>query len=184
MNVNKANRLVHRWATVVVAVPVIVILVTGVMLQWKKHAAWIQPPTQRGTSPELALSFDEILEAASRVDEAGIETWDDVDRLDVRPGKGVVKIRANSRWEIQVDTVTGEVLQSAYRRSDLIESIHDGSFFHDSVKLWVFFPAGIVLIVMWATGIYLFALPYIARSKRRRRARADLPQDRRGQSIS
>ena len=175
MNFGKANRLIHRWATVLVALPVLIILVTGLVLQWKKESSWVQPPTQRGTGTAPTLTFDEVLDAARSVPEAAVETWDDVDRLDVRPGKGVVKVRANNRWEVQIDATTGAVLQTAYRRSDLIESIHDGSFFHDAVKLWVFFPAALALTAMWATGIYLFVLPSIARRKRRARQRSAAP---------
>lgn len=172
MTFSKANRLIHRWATVLVAVPVLVILVTGVMLQWKKQSSWIQPPTQRGVSATPTVAFDQILAAARTVDEASIESWDDIDRLDVRPGKGIVKVRSNNRWEIQIDTQTGEVLHAAIRRSDLIESLHDGSFFGDGVKLGLFFPSAVALTVMWATGIYLFVLPYLAKRKRRARRAA------------
>ena len=81
---------------------------------------------------------------------------------------GIVKVRAENRWEVQVDAVTGEVLQVAYRRSDLIESLHDGSFFHDMVKLWVFLPCALLLLGLWVSGIYLFVLPYQTRRKRRK----------------
>lgn len=174
MRLNRTNRLVHRWATPVVALPVLVMVVTGVLLQWKKESAWIQPATQRGVGTEPVISFDDVLASAMRVEEAGIGSWEDVDRLDVRPDKGVVKVRSTTRWEVQVDAETGEVLQSAYRRSDLIEQLHDGSFFHDGVKLWVFFPAAVALGVMWLTGLWLFALPHVSRAKRRARARAAL----------
>jgi len=50
-------------------------------------------------------------------------------------------------YEAQVDLGTGAIMHVAYRRSDLIESIHDGSWFHDSAKLWLFFPSGILLRV-------------------------------------
>jgi hypothetical protein len=83
--------------------------------------------------------------------------------LDVRPGKGVVKVRAKNNWEIQIDTTNGEILQVAFRRSDIIESIHDGSFFHDGFKLWIFLPSAILLAGIWATGIYLFLFPYMNR---------------------
>lgn len=172
MTFNKANRLLHRWATVLVAVPVLVVLVTGVMLQWKKHSSWIQPPTHRGTGNEPAVGFDRILAAAQAVPEAGISSWDDIDRIDVRPGKGVAKVRSHSRWEVQIDTQSGELLHAAYRRSDLIEALHDGSFFGDGIKLGVFFPAAIALTLMWATGIWLFVLPYVSRQKRRKRLAA------------
>ena len=65
------------------------------------------------------------------------------------------------------------MLQTAYRRSDLIESIHDGSFFHDKVKLFVFFPAGVIVLGLWITGIYLWLLPYMARRENAERRKAD-----------
>ena len=85
----------------------------------------------------------------------------------MRPGKGIIKVRGKNNWEIQIDGNTGQVLQVAIRRSDLIESIHDGSFFHESFKLWVFLPSAVILAVMWGTGIYLFLLPYMLRRHRR-----------------
>ena len=66
----------------------------------------------------------------------------------------------------QLANTTAEVLNVAYRRSDLIESIHDGSFFSDAVKLYVFLPTGILLIIMWGTGIYLFLLPRLRKRKK------------------
>lgn len=145
------------------------VVVSGVILQLKKEFAWIQPTTKKGSSGTLSLSFDEILDATRRIPEAEVQHWDDIDRVDVRPGKGMLKVRCANGWEIQLDAKTGEVLQVAYRRSDLIESIHDGSFFHDRVKLWVFLPTASVLGMLWLTGVYLFFLPYYAKWKKRRK---------------
>ncbi len=171
--VNKWSRKLHRWGAIITAIPVIVILCTGVLLQFKKEknalGDWIQPPTARVETAELTISFADILEAVSAVPEAEIASWDDVDRLDVRPGKGIVKVRANNRWEVQVDTGTAEVIHIAFRRSDLIESIHDGSFFHDKAKIWVFLPAGVILLFLWITGIYLWILPIWAKRAGRKR---------------
>ena len=163
----KLNRVFHRWASVIIALPLLLVIGTGILLMLKKDVAWIQPPTQRGSAKGLELSFDQVLERAKSVPEAAIENWDDVDRLDVRPSKGVIKVRAENRWEIQLDATTGEVLQVAFRRSDLIESLHDGSFFHDKVKLFIFLPSGVVLFLLWVTGIYLFVQPYWVRRMRR-----------------
>ena len=134
----------------------------------KKDIDWIQPSTQRGSTKELKLDFDQILEIAKTVPEAKIEGWADVDRLDVRPSKGMVKLRAENRWEVQIDTVSGDILQVAYRRSDLIESLHDGSFFSDKVKLWIFLPSAVILLLLWLTGIYLFVLPHLNRRRRKK----------------
>jgi len=169
--VNKWTRKLHRWGAIAALVPILVVIASGILLQFKKDSDWIQPPTSRGTSDRPTISFDEILEAARATPELAVESWDDVDRLDVRPGKGIVKVRANNRWELQLDTATGETTQLAYRRSDLIESIHDGSWFHDAAKLWVFLPSAVVLLALWLTGVYLWVLPINAkRAGRRRRA--------------
>lgn len=168
----KLNRILHRWGSIIISLPVLLVIVTGILLLLKKEFAWIQPSTVKGSSQELRLGFDQILEAAKGVPEAEISSWDDVDRMDVRPGKGLVKVQAVNSFEIQIDAKTGEVLQTAYRRSDLIESLHDGSFFHDRVKLWIFLPSALILLGLWVTGIYLFVLPHLTR-RRRRKAKAE-----------
>lgn len=167
MSAAKTHRKLHRIGAIVAALPLLVILVSGAVLQLKKDVAWVQPATMRGTGAPPSISFDRILAVASGVPEAGVASWADVDRLDVRPERGVVKVRTKSRWEVQIDTETASVLQVAYRRSDLIENMHDGSFFHDRVKLWVFLPAGIILTGLWVTGVYLWFLPHLVRRRRK-----------------
>ena len=165
----KLNRVLHRWGAIIIALPLLVIIATGIILQLKKEFVWIQPATQKGSSKELSIPFDRVLEIAKSVPEAEIENWEDIDRLDVRPSKGMLKIRAVNRYEIQLDTETGDILQVAYRRSDFIESIHDGSFFHDKVKLWIFLPSAVILFLLWITGIYLFIMPYQAKRRRKKK---------------
>ena len=174
------NRKIHHWGSIAIAVPLTIVLVTGVLLLLKKDFTWVQPPTIKGAEKGISLEFDQILAIARTVPEAEIETWADIDRLDVRPGKGMLKVRAENSWEIQIDSTTGAVLQVAYRRSDLIESIHDGSFFGDYAKLWVFLPSALVVIVLWITGMVLFFHPYLARSRNRKAqvSRLDTAEER------
>lgn len=166
MKLSRQSRVFHRWGSIIALLPITIIIFSGIVLQLKKVSSYVQPPTQSGSGTEPAIDFDRILEVARTVPEAEIETWEDVDRLDVRPGKGVVKVRCKNRYEVQIDAETAEILQVAFRRSDLIESIHDGSFFNEHFKLWVFLPAGIVLALLLVTGVHLFFLPYLARRKR------------------
>jgi hypothetical protein len=151
--------------------PITIIIFSGLVLQLKKVSPYVQPPTQSGAGTEPAIGFDRILEVVKTVPEAEIESWEDVDRLDVRPSKGVVKVRCKNRYEVQIDTETAQILHVAFRRSDLIESIHDGSYFNEHFKLWVFLPAGIVLAALLITGVHLFLLPHLARRKRVSRGR-------------
>ncbi len=157
----------HRWGAIVVAVPFLVVILSGILLQLKKEFTWIQPATEKGAKKVPALSFEQILAAAQSRPEAGVQSWDDIERLDVRPRDGVVKVQCKSSWEVQVDLKSGEAVQSAYRRSDLIESIHDGSWFHDTAKLYIFLPTAIIVLGLWFTGIYLFVLPLAVKWRRK-----------------
>lgn len=167
MHFNVLNRKVHYWASFIVAVPVLVMIATGVLLQSKKHWTWVQPAEQQGMGSTPTLSLVQILESVRRVPGLGVAGWDDINRMDVRPSKGIVKVWLNSGWEAQVDLATGEVVQVAYRRSELIESIHDGSFFGgDWTKLGLFLPAGVTLLLLWLGGMWMWWVPFRARRKR------------------
>lgn len=162
------NRKIHYWGAIIIALPIVIVIVSGLLLQLKKEIAWIQPPTLVGQADIPTLAFSEILEVSRSVPQTEIISWTDIDRIDLRPGKGIAKIRAKNNWEIQIDHQTGNILNVAYRRSDIIESIHDGTFFHDKAKLWLFFPAACILLILWGTGLYLFLLPYLVKNKKRK----------------
>ena len=143
----------------------------GLLLMVKKEINWIQPPSQKGIDRQMVpmASVQDLFEAALTVDIANFTRWEELQRADLKPGKGIIKFVSKGNWEVHVDTHTAEVLSIARRRSDVIESIHDGSFFADWVKLWVFLPAGVGLLVLWISGVYLFALTEYKKRKKRRR---------------
>ena len=161
------TRKLHRWGAVLTAIPLALVIVSGLLLQIKKEVPWVQPPTQRGQSNALNVGWEQILASAKTDTNAKIESWQDIDRLDVRPSKGLIKVRCENGWELQLDSFDGKILSSAFRRSDFIESLHDGSFFTNTVKLCVFLPNGIVLFLLWLSGIYLWLMPVIAKYKKR-----------------
>jgi uncharacterized iron-regulated membrane protein len=170
MNLNRTTRKVHYWIGAVILLPVLVVTVSGLLLQVKKQSSWIQPDEHLGTGTVPEVSLAELLVLLQEMPELGVTSWDDVDRLDVRPGKGMTKVRLNSGYEVQVDMGTGEVLQVAYRRTDLIEALHDGSWFGgDWTKLGLFLPSAVGLFVLCVSGVWLFILPF--RSRRRKQAR-------------
>jgi len=167
MSFNVLNRKIHYWASVSVAIPLLVIICSGLLLQAKKQSSWVQPPERRGTGTVPQLPFDAILERLTQVPDMHVTSWDDVNRMDVRPGRGMVKVWLQNGYEVQVDLGTGAILQVAYRRSDLIESIHDGSFFGgDWTKLGLFLPTGLTLLLLWCGGLWMFWVPFSAKRKR------------------
>lgn len=169
MHFNVLNRKVHHWASFIVALPLLVIIASGILLQMKKQWDWVQPPEVRGTGTVPVIDFEQIMATLKETPSLGVAGWDDVARIDVRADRGLAKVAIASGWEAQIDLGTGRLLQTAYRRSDLIESIHDGSFFAgDWTKLGLFLPAGVTLMLLWLTGVWMVWVQFIG--KRRRKA--------------
>ena len=169
MSINKLSRRLHYWGSFAAALPVVVILCTGILLQLKKHWSWVQPTEIRGTGTVPVIGLPDLIVSMQTDTSLRVTGWDDVSRIDIRADRGLAKVTLTSGWEAQVDLGTGVLLKTAYRRSDLIESLHDGSFFAgDFTKLGLFLPAGIVLFGLWVTGLWMFWVTW--RAKRRRRA--------------
>lgn len=175
---NWLTRKLHRWGAIITAIPLLIVILSGLLLQVKKQSEWVQPPSQKGsvTEGEFAVTLQSLLAVARSVPEAEVHSWDDINRIDVRPNKGIAKIQCENRWELQVDLTTKQVLSSTYRRSDLIESFHDGSFFSDSAKLWVFLPNGLILLALWVTGMWLWYIPIASRRKKKLKKQLGTPQ--------
>ena len=162
-------RKAHYWGSLIIAVPTLIMITTGILLLVKKEFPWIQPPSQKGMSQGAVptQTFEQFFTRVQMTPEMQVKKWTDLERIEVKPGKGIIKFISTNCWELQMDTHTSEVLSLAKRRSGIIESIHDGSWFTSWMKLWVFLPVGLLLVGLWLTGIYLFLLP-ILRKKRKK----------------
>lgn len=169
MKFNKLNRSTHKWGSIIITIPFLIIIVTGILLLLKKEFSYIQPVTIKGVSEAPTLSFDKVLAVAKTVKEVNITGWESIDRLDVRPNKGLIKLQTNENWEIQIDSSTAEILHVAFRRSDIIEKIHDGTYWQKSANLWFTLPISIALLLISITGIILFTLPYVKRYQNKKR---------------
>ncbi|NTS76669.1 PepSY domain-containing protein [Catenovulum sp. SM1970] len=165
MSFYRTNRFIHKWISIAIALPLLLVLVTGILLLVKKQFDFIQPATAKGQFKQPSLSFEQILTTAQSIEIAEIDSWQDVDRLDVRPNKGVIKIRSNNSVEIQIDATTNQVLNVAPRRSDFIESLHDATFFQRSANLWLMLPVAFLSLVLLVTGIIVFLQPYLKKKR-------------------
>jgi uncharacterized iron-regulated membrane protein len=167
-------RPVHRYVGIFLAAFMLIIGVTGILLGWKKDAEWLQPPTKRGTVvgldawlplSELLASAEEALLKQLRLADPGDLR---VDRMDVRPDRGIVKVRfENGFWEVQVDGATGSVLSAGQRHADWVEMIHDGSILGDRFKFWYMNLSGLGLVALLVSGWWLWYGPRRLRHQRR-----------------
>jgi|GEM_PF-1758260 len=85
------------------------------------------------------------------------------------------KGKKQNNWAVQLDQRSGAVLAVNYRRSDIIESIHDGSFFSDNTQLYILLPAAIILFWLWISGMYLFSKALIVRRKHQQKLLSKTP---------
>jgi uncharacterized iron-regulated membrane protein len=176
----KKVRLVHRYAAGTLFVFFIFLSVTGILLGMKKHSSGrILPETMQGTTSELSLwlPLDSLQKIASIAlhESAGSGLSDDIDRIDVRKEKGIVKFTfLEHYWEVQVDGASGEVLQVRRRWADLIENLHDGSIVdhvfglgNDHARFAYTLIMGTSLLVFTITGFWLWISS--GKPKKRRR---------------
>jgi uncharacterized iron-regulated membrane protein len=165
-------RKIHYWLTAFTLVTVAVVAVTGMLLSLRKDFAVLQPPVATAAAPGLPpVRLDRLLVAVRAVPGRGDLGWRDVDRIDIRPRDGLAKIILDDRTEYQVDLHTARLLQTGYRTSDLIETVHDFSILGSWGVYLLSLPTGLALLLLWGTGAYMFLQPMLVR-RRKRRARA------------
>ena len=168
----RSSRKLHFWSAIITLVPIVIVIGSGILLQVKKEIHWVQPPTMKGQGVIPSLPFQRIIDIARQIPQAEISSWKDIDRLDVRPNKGIIKIRSVNNFEAQIDSISGEVLSVQFRRSDIIESIHDGSWFFEGAKLWIFLPASLLLALMWITGLVVAVKMFLSKYRHTKRLRS------------
>lgn len=167
MNLPRSLRTWHRRISILFALPLLLVILSGLLLHTKKHWTFVQPAAIAGAARAPAASWDAILEALRDAPGLGVGSWSEIKRLDYRIDQGMAKIQLrNSLREVQVDMESGRVLQVATRRSDLIEDLHTGAFFSENVRLLVFIPCAAALLFLWISGVYLFVKPHLNRRAR------------------
>lgn len=165
-------RKIHRVTGALLFAFFFIVGVTGLLLGWKKHSGGIiLPASYKGTSTDLKdwLPIDSLHKNACIIlrDSISPELSADLDRIDIRKDKGIVKfVFANHFQEIQLDGATGKLLGISTRRSDYIEKIHDGSILdfylgieNGAIKLIYTSIMGIALLIFTITGFWLWYGP-------------------------
>jgi uncharacterized iron-regulated membrane protein len=164
----------HKWTGLTLAIIFACTACTGFLLIIKKRATWIQPPTVTGApgSPEQFISTQQLFAAVLAHEHPDFISIDDVDRVDFRPGDRTFKVISRHNYsEVQVCAISGEVLSIAWRPSDLIEDLHDGSYLGGWFHEWVMPVVACGLLFLVCSGLWLWIEPFVRR-RTWRKARA------------
>lgn len=165
-------RKIHRTTGVFLFIFYFIIAITGFLLGIKKHSGGlILPKTQTGSSTKLVdfIPLESLQNNAKKEIALFLKESkpSQIDRIDIRPEKGIVKFTFKSNfYEVQLDGVTGALLQIDLRRSDVIEKIHDGSI----IDYYLGFESGffkliyttimsLALVLFTITGFWLWYGP-------------------------
>jgi uncharacterized iron-regulated membrane protein len=152
-------RKIHRVLSLIVVLPFLVMLLTGLILQLRQQLEFVQPsPVVMERMPERALlSMDQVMEAA------GVRA-ESVQRIIFRPQQFHLSLWLKDGRELQVHPQSGKILKAAPRYTNLLIQLHEGSYFSKWVQYLVFFPAGLGVVILTISGLIIYP-------RRRRRER-------------
>jgi uncharacterized iron-regulated membrane protein len=160
-------RTLHRWLSILIALPFLVILLSGLLLASRSFLPWMDPGVVKPEARQLAATFPQILSSVKSAPEAGMQSWEDVSQIDIRPATGLIRVRAKKgHWEVQIDGKTGAVLRVGQRRVSWFTSLHQGALFGPYVRYGIFLPSSFALFFLFVSGLWLFAKPHWRRLRK------------------
>lgn len=162
-------RTLHRWLGIPLIVFFFIIGITSILLAWKKKVELLPPTLETKIENGVWISPAEMVSIAeAEMEKIGESTA--VDRIDIRPDKGVAKVTFKTHFtEVQLDGLSGEILSIGTRHSDWIEKVHDGSIVDyylggdEATKLTYSTLTALGLILMSLSGFYLWYYPKVIR---------------------
>lgn len=166
----------HLWLGVIFTTALLVIAVTGVLLNHKRGLG-LMPEVEHATDRAFAeslpldrlatIAMDTVARAASRP-AGGMDAGALVDRMDVRPRDGFVKVRMRDAQstEVTVDLASGRVLHVGARSDVFLEKLHSGEIFGGQPWVLLSDAAAIALAITLITGYWLWLAPKVRRAGR------------------
>lgn len=159
----------HLWLGVVFTVALTAISITGVLLNHKRGLG-LMPDVLHAPVDSFTTALP--LARLARIALAAVPPRDSldlgfVDRMDVRPRDGFVKVRLRdaSSTEVTVDLTTGRILHVGARGDVFLEKLHSGEIF--GARGVLLSDAGAIgLVITLVTGIWLWLFPKLRRGSR------------------
>ena len=157
----------HLWLGVIFTAALLVISATGILLNHKRGLGLMPDVAHEPSAPFAgALSLDSLTSIALGAVGRTPGTLGDVDRMDVRPRNGYVKVRMRdvSSTEVTLDIASGRVLHVGPRGDVYLEKLHSGEAFGDK---WVLLSdaAAIALVLTIVSGYWLWLFPKVRRAR-------------------
>ncbi len=176
---SRAAFYIHLWLGVLATVALIAISVTGILLNHKRGLGLMPDVAHAPTGafveslPLERLAYSALVAAPAEAKGA----WREgdavepalIDRMDVRPRDGFVKVRMRDKasWEVTVDLASGQVLHSGRRGDVFLEKLHSGEAFGGQPFVLLSDFAAVALVLTLITGYWLWLVPKLSRGAER-----------------
>ncbi|HJX28559.1 MAG TPA: PepSY-associated TM helix domain-containing protein [Thermoanaerobaculia bacterium] len=150
----------HLWLGLITAGVVVLVSITGILLNHKRALRLMPDVPHEATGTfDASLSLAELARRAESAVAPEVAATG-IDRMDVRPGDGLIKVRFDDRTvqEVTLDINSGRVLHVGERNDVFLEKLHSGEIFGDN---WVLLTdvAAVALLVLLASGYWLWLYP-------------------------
>jgi hypothetical protein len=149
----------HLWLGVLTTGILLIVAVSGILLNHKRPLG-LMPDVEHIPTGEFAdaLSMPELVRRADLAAPDAAEAG--VDRLDVRPRDGIMKVRYRDDvvTEVTVDVNNGRILHIGQRNDVFLEKLHSGEIFGSAWVLLSDFGA-VGLIILIGSGYWLWLFP-------------------------
>jgi uncharacterized iron-regulated membrane protein len=151
----------HLWLGVVFTVALFVISITGILLNHKRGLN-LMPEVEHAPTGEFAaaLSLDDLAQRALRAAGDSGTPAAAIDRMDVRPRDGLIKVRLRNATstEVTLDLTDGRVLHIGARGDVFLEKLHSGEIF-GAQGILLSDAGAIALTILLITGYWLWLRP-------------------------
>ena len=175
---SRAAFYIHLWLGVLSTIALIGIAITGILLNHKRGLG-LMPDVPHEPTGEFtaALPIERLAYAALvAAPQAAKGDWKEgdpvdislIDRMDVRPRNGFVKVRLRDKasMEMTVDINTGTVVHTGRRGDVFLEKLHSGEIFGGLPFVIISDLAAVALVLTLITGYWLWLVPKLSRGPR------------------
>ncbi|HEX6903767.1 MAG TPA: PepSY-associated TM helix domain-containing protein [Thermoanaerobaculia bacterium] len=150
----------HLWLGILATGVILLVSITGILLNHKRPLGLMPDVSHTPSGPfEAALPLSELARRAEAAVGPAVAAAG-IDRMDVRPGDGLVKVRFDDRTvrEVDLDLNTGRVLHVGERNDVFLEKLHSGEIFGDG---WVLLSdaSAVMLCLLLLSGYWLWLFP-------------------------
>ena len=175
---SRAAFYIHLWLGVLSTIALIAIAITGILLNHKRGLG-LMPDVPHEPTGEFtaALPLERLAYAALvAAPQSARGDWKEgdpvdislIDRMDVRPRNGLVKVRLRDKasMEMTVDITTGQVIHTGRRGDVFLEKLHSGEIFGGIRFVILSDIAAVALVLTLITGYWLWLVPKLGRGTR------------------